>query len=154
MIKTHVNLFRSIRIEQFPGGPIIDGEAAPEILYPDFEERQLATGDLRKPDIQSFHDDKGIRWVKAHGGTSLFDRAGVFKSKVWLSFEIPNGTMIPDSLIIVFTGHNKKFNANHYQIEPKARTMRMDAYKGALDNLARNAIARAVELAKTSVTSV
>ncbi len=89
-----------------------------------------------------------------HGGTSLFDRAGVFKSKAWLSFTIPEGTIIPESLIIVFTGHNKKFNANHYQIEPKAKTMRMDAYKDALDNLARNAIVRAGELAKMANATI
>ena len=37
-------------------------------------------------------------------------------------------------------GRNKTFDADHWQIESVAGTMAMDAMKGALDNLARNAI--------------
>jgi hypothetical protein len=47
-----------------------------------------------------------------------------------------------------FTGNNPTFNANHYQIERRAGRMRLDAYKGALENLARNAVLRAIELAQ------
>jgi hypothetical protein len=71
----------------------------------------------------------------------------VFKSKSWLSFTIPKDTVIPDSLIISFTGFNKVFNANHYQIECLAKMMRVDSFKGALDNLARNAVVKSIELA-------
>ena len=45
------------------------------------------------------------------------------------------------------TGHNARFKADHYQIECLAKTMRVDAFKGALDNLARNAVVRLVALA-------
>ncbi len=48
------------------------------------------------------------------------------------------------------TGFNKRFQATHYQIESAAKTMRMDSYKGALDNLARNALVRAMAAAKTA----
>jgi hypothetical protein len=71
----------------------------------------------------------------------------VFKGKSWLSFEIPAGTVIPASLIIRETGYNQRFKANHYQIECAAKSLRIDAFKGALDNLARNAVVRSVELA-------
>ncbi|WP_338844877.1 hypothetical protein V8J88_14560 [Massilia sp. W12] len=46
------------------------------------------------------------------------------------------------------TNYNQRFEANHFQIESKARMMTKDAYLGALDNLARNAIVRAVELGR------
>ena len=146
MEETKVDLFRSVRIEQFPQGAIIETQPAPEILYPDFEPRQLPNGKNRQRDIESFADGKGDMWVEAGGGTSLFDRDKVFPGKKWLSFDLPVGTVIPESLIIRFTGYNTRYQANHYQIEPRAKTMRMDAYMGALDNLARNAIVRSVEL--------
>ena len=41
-------------------------------------------------------------------------------------------------------GRNKTFDADHWQIESVAGTMAMDAMKGALDNLARNAIVRLI----------
>ncbi|WP_338846348.1 hypothetical protein V8J88_21630 [Massilia sp. W12] len=147
---TELDLYRSIRVEQFPMGPIIESQPAPEILYPDFEEKELPNGSFRKPDTQPFVGDDGELWVQSGKGTSLFDKPGVFKTKGWLSFTIPKGTQAPDSLILRFTGYNERFKADHYQIEPKARLMRLDAYKGALDNLARAALARAVELAKNS----
>ncbi len=147
MSETKLDLFRSVRIEQFPNGTIVDGQPAAELLYPDFEDRQLPNGKIRNADIDKFSDANGDQWIKAGKGTSLFDRANVFTKKGWLSFTIPNGTVIPDSLIIPFTGHNKMFSANHYQIECKAKVMRMDAFKGALDNLARNAIVQSIALA-------
>lgn len=149
MEKTVVDLFRSVRVEQFPHGTVIDGQPAAQLLWPDFEERQLSNGKTRKADIRSYPDKNGEYWVQSGGGTSLFDRANVFPGKSWLSFKMPEGTIIPDSLVIPFTGHNKLFSANHYQIESKANIMRMDAFKGALDNLARNALVRSIELANT-----
>lgn len=146
MSQTDVDLFRAVRIEQFPNGTVIDGTPAPEVLYPDFKPRPLPDGGSRDADIDSFPGTDGTMWVKHRGGTSLFDRSKVFPGKKWLSFEIPAGTVIPESLIIRFTGYNSRYQANHYQIEPKSKTMQMDAYKAALDNLARNAIVRAVEL--------
>jgi hypothetical protein len=65
----------------------------------------------------------------------------------FLSFEIPEGTVVPASLVVRETGYNQRFKANHYQIECAAKSMPIDAFKGALDNLARNAIARSVERA-------
>ncbi|WP_255357721.1 hypothetical protein [Rhodanobacter sp. Root627] len=81
------------------------------------------------------------------GGTSLFDVKSVFKGKSWLCFEIPEGTVIPASLVVRETGYNPRLKANHYQIECAAKSLRIYAFKGAVDNLARNAIARAVQRA-------
>ncbi len=148
MSETNLDLFRSLRIEQFPNGTIIESQPAPEILYPAFEDKQLENGKKRKKDLNSKIDKDGDVWVEAGGGTSLWDRDKVFKGKSWLTFSIPKGTVIPESLIIRFTDFNKIYNANHYQIECKAQMMRKDAFKGALDNLARNALVRTIELAK------
>jgi hypothetical protein len=48
---------------------------------------------------------------------------GVFKGKSWLSFEIPEGTVVPASLVVRETGYNQRFKANHYQIECAAKSM-------------------------------
>ncbi|WP_338846745.1 hypothetical protein V8J88_23615 [Massilia sp. W12] len=149
MSETLVNLYRSLRVEAFPHGAIIEAQPAPEILYPDFEEKVLPNGNIRKADVQFANPSPDSDdWVLAGGGTSLFDRANVFKGKSWISFEIPEGTVIPESLVVRNTGFNDRFQATHYQIEVKARMMTVGAYKGALDNLARNAIARSVELGR------
>ncbi len=148
MEKISLNLFRSLRVENFPDGPVIDGQPAAALLHPDFEERPLPGGKVRKPDIKNELDKNGVRWVFAGGGTSLFDRANVFNGKGWLSFAIPDGTIIPPGLIIRNTGYNSRFDATHYQIECRMGTMRMTEFVAALDNLARNAIVRSIEIAK------
>lgn len=147
-MRTGKNLYRSIRAEQFPNGTIIDSQPAPEILYPDFEPRPLPNGKMRKPDSEPFRGSDGKMWVHTGYGTSLFDREGIFKGKGWLNFTIPQGTEVPESLQVRRTDYNEKFEADHYQIEPRARMMLLESYKGALDNLARAALARTVELAK------
>lgn len=147
MTSTDKALWRSVRKEEFPDGVSMEGKPAPGVLYPDFYARALPNGSMRQADVVLYRDALGQEWVKSAGGTSLFDVKGVFKGKSWLSFEIPEGTVIPASLIVRETGYNERFKANHYQIECAAKSMRIDAFKGALDNLARNAIARSVERA-------
>lgn len=147
MTTTERTLWRSAHKDQFPMGLLIDGEPAPGVLFPDFEERPLPSGLMRAADVQIELDKKtGARWVLAGGGTSLFDKANVFPPKKWHSFKLPEGTVIPDSLTIPFTHHSTRFQANHYQIESRAGRMPIEAYKGALENLARNAVVRAVQL--------
>jgi hypothetical protein len=93
--------------------------------------------------------------VRNDGGTSLFDKPDVLPggARNWHSFKIPKDTVIPQSLTVRFTGHNRTFGADHWQIESKAGTMAMDAMKGALDNLARNAIVRLVELGEAAAST-
>jgi len=98
---TTLDLYRSVRTEQFPNGTVIEDQPAPAVLYPDFEPRVLPSGKVREADVE-LSDDK--QWVKAGGGTSLFDRPGVFKSRGWVTFEIPTGTIVPESLVIRRTG--------------------------------------------------
>lgn len=150
MTKTEVDLYRSVRIEQFPDGVFDGNNPVPGVLYPDFYEKDLGNGDIRPADVE-IKRENGIEYVLSGGGTSLFDRPGVFTKEGWLSFELPNGTIIPDSLIIKNDGWRKRFKATHYQIESRAGQMPKQAMKGALDNLARNAIVRAVELGRASL---
>jgi hypothetical protein len=152
MSKTELDLYRSVRIEQFPSGVFDGKDPAPGVLYPDFYERDLGGGNVRPADVEIKKED-AIEYVLAGGGTSLFDRPGVFSKEGWLSFEIPNGTVIPESLIVKNDGWRKRFKATHYQIESRAGRMTRQAMEGALDNFARNAIVRAVELGRASLKS-
>lgn len=145
--QVEVDLFRSVRIEQFPNGVFHDLEPAPGVLEPDFYSRDLGNGKIREADV-SIDVIAGVEWVRSGGGTSLFDKPSVFKRPGWLSFELPVGTPIPQSLVIRNTGFNKVFKATHYQIESRAQLMTKEAMCGALDNLARAAIARSVELGR------
>jgi hypothetical protein len=51
-------------------------------------------------------------------------------------------------LQIAYTGHNERYDADHYRIEPAVRRMPVDAYKAALDHLARNAVAQQYDNAR------
>lgn len=148
--KTQLDLFRSIRKGSagFEQGPVVDDKAVTGVLYPDFEARDIGGGKMRDPDVETFQGEGGARMVRSGGGTSLFDKAFALPggTRSWYNFKIPVDTVIPDSLIVRFTGRNDRFKADHYQIESKAGTMRVDAMKGALDNMARNAIVRLIEL--------
>jgi hypothetical protein len=78
--------------------------------------------------------------VSTGGGTSLSNKKGVFPPKYWEEFHITISTVIPDSLVLTGPKYNKLFDADHYQIEVRCGKMTIEAFKGALDNLARNAI--------------
>lgn len=142
-----VDLFRSVRVENFPDGVLRDMEPAPHVLEPDFYARDTGNGKVREADVK-IDVVNGVEWVRSGGGTSLFDKPSVFKRPGWLSFELPQGTPIPDSLVIKNTGYNKLFKATHYQIESRTLLMTKESMCGALDNLARAAIARSVELGR------
>ncbi len=115
MSKTDLDLYRSVRTEQFPNGVFDGKDPALGVLHPDFYERDLGNGNIRPADVE-IQKKKGIEYVLAGGGTSLFDRPGVFTKEGWLSFEIPNGTVIPDSLLVKKDGWRKRFKATHYRI--------------------------------------
>jgi len=153
MASTETNLWRAVRREAFPEGPTVGEDPRDGVLEPTFyatpytvKVKGKLQQRLRQPDVTITLVD-GEEQVETGGGTSLFDRAGVFKYDNWFYFSIPAGTIVPDSLVVLFTHYNEQFAANHYQIEVRAGTMTIDAFKGALNNLARNATVRARELA-------
>jgi hypothetical protein len=84
------------------------------------------------------------------GGTSLHDVANWFGPK---EFFIPQGTEYSEEILIVKDAKKKTnpkgtVSGYHYQLTVRTR-MTVAAFKGALDNMARAAAARHVELAKT-----
>ncbi len=156
--QTTLGLYRSIH-KTTPGydnGPIVDGAAVAGVLYPDFERREIRKGKVRPADLTTFEGDGGVKMVRNDGGTSLFDKPDVLPGGAasWHRFKLPVDTVIPPSLKIRLTGYNKTFDADHYQIESVAGTMAMDAMKGALDNLARNAVVRLIALGETAAPRV
>ncbi len=149
-MKIDVAMFRSVRKEEYPNGTVVDGKAVDGVLYPSFDPTPITggpkKGEVREADVRKESTEEGI-FVMPGGGTSLFDKPDVFGTKYWCRFDIPVGTTFDDSLKLRGPDWHSKYNANHYQIEPKNR-MRLDAFKGALDNFARNAISRAFELSR------
>lgn len=131
------------------------------LLYPDYEGFTRKDGSKREPDVSRTKDAFGDIWVsgindtnKATGrpaissneGVSISKDAGKFGFAMWYYFLLPKGTPIPECFDISQTGHDP----GHYSIRLKNR-MRQDAYEGALDNLARAALAKAVELKRQSL---
>jgi hypothetical protein len=146
MENTETNLFRSVRKLDFPAGVIIDDHAVVGVLYPSFKDSTYQTNVRGKLELRTRRADiypythEGQEVVDPGGGTSLFDKENTFGTKHWWYFRIPEGTVIPDSLQILDTGYNEIYSAEHYQIEPATLRLPVEAFKGALDNLARNAI--------------
>lgn len=152
MPDTTVELYRSVRKEDFPDGVVVNDFAVAGVLFPSFADStyQIKQGTktvsrTRSADIRPYpHQGQSV--VSAGGGTSLFDKANVFGKKYWHCFTIPKDTPIPASLQVIFTGRNATYDADHYQIEPLNR-MTLQAFKDALDNLARAAVTKLVEAA-------
>lgn len=150
MATTNVNLYRSLHKSDWPDSTalIVNDVPVNGILYPDFEKKKLPNGKSRRPDVELTIVD-GATHVKSRGGTSLWDKDGVLKGQ-WRTFTIPQGTPIPEPLKLKKSDFDEARNATHYQIEVAMGTLEINAFKGALDNFARAAVARSVELAKGS----
>lgn len=147
MATTPENLWRGVRVEDFPSGVIVDDQPAEGVLYPDFERKQIGKKQDGSPRYREPDVDVVKGRVQTGGGTSLFDRDKFFKGKSWRFFYIPEGTEVDPTLAITGPEYNDYFKANHYQIEV-AKPCTVDTYKGALDNLARNAVKKAYEDAR------
>lgn len=151
MPKTTADLYRAVLIGSMDGPFIVDDEPVAGLLYPRFEDSTYIDGsgtERTSPADVNINDGK----VQKGGGTSMFDVEGWFGHSHWRYFYVPNSTEYPASLFIKKGKSVRKNRAGnregrHYQIEAK-NPMTVDAYKGALDNLARNAVARQVELSK------
>jgi hypothetical protein len=151
---TALALYRSVRKEDFPGGVVVGRSAVAGVLYPSFEPKsyEVKKGGkvqtrTRAADVVPVEREGEQVVYPESGGTSLFDKKleRVFLEKFWLFFVIPAGTEIPGSLRIRHTGRNTDYQAEHYQIEAASGRMTIGQYKGALDNLARNAVVKAYE---------
>lgn len=128
-------------------------------LFPLFVGYTKTSGEPRDPDVTTFaigsdrwvrgvldRDATGRPFVRASEGGSLNDTDGNFGFAGWYYFLLPEGTEIPPSLDVVQSGRK-----GHYVIRCRVG-MSQVAYEGALNNLARSAIARSVELGKSSLS--
>jgi hypothetical protein len=137
--KTTTNLYRAVFEGTLDGDLVTDGVPQTGLLDPRWD-----------VDVTVTASDDGPM-VGTSGGTSLHNVDGWFGFARCRYFCIPQDTPIPDSLKVK-KGRSKRTNkagnrtGYHYQIEPLNR-MTVDALKGALDNFARNAVVRQVELA-------
>lgn len=139
------NAFKKITVGVYPG----DG-----VLYPRFEDTPRYSAKLGKTVIDEADVDVAMGQdgpeVLTGGGTSLHDVSGWFPSK---EFWIPDGTEYSDEIYIRKDAKakpcpgNPKLMGTHYQLEPRTR-MTIVTFKGYLDNMARAAVVRQVELAK------
>ena len=139
MVKTTTDLYRAVFDGTLDGPLVTDGEPRVGLLDPRWTVDVVVTVGGAEP------------MVEPDGGTSLHNVDGWFGFAHCRYFRITVDTPIPDSLKVK-KGKSKRTNKSgsrtgfHYQIEPLNR-MTVDALKGALDNFARSAIVRQVELA-------
>lgn len=160
MTDTTLHLFRACRRNKWGKNNeqaeknVASAEAA-GTLFPDYEGFQRKDGSFRAPDVTTFTDKNAVVWVQGVNdvapngrayiddseGVSLSSARGKFGYAGWFYLLLPKGTSIPDSLDVKQTGRD----ASHYSLRCKNR-MRKDAYEGALNTLARAALAKAVEL--------
>lgn len=153
------NLYRAIIDGTFTP---VDPEADPDaeipvegILYPrtepDTHFDRAGREWTRRADMTVFSMEDGTM-VDTDGGTVLFDVVGWFGYVGWRYFELPEGTVLPDSLRIERSRHvisnlPGSLQGRRHVIVPVTR-MSLTAYRSALDHLARNAVVRQIELAK------
>lgn len=153
MGKTETNLYRAIIDGTFEGDLIVDGKPVQGVLYPRFEETMYVDQsgvEKTSPRDLTVHPMASGAEVDPDGGTSMHDARGFFGFKNWRYFAVPEGTEYGECLFIRKSRRIRRnrqgLEAGHYQIEPRTR-MTLEAYKGALDNLARAAVVRQVALA-------
>ena len=146
MAEVEKQLYRSVRKDEFTDGVLTeDGEAMEGILHGDIDPRTVNVRGIQTI-RQDWRRGPGGYFKTGHG-TSLWDKKGVFGHPNWHYFSLPEGTVIPDSLKLVEGNWSEKYKATHWQIEvANGGALRADALRGALDNLARNCVVRAIEL--------
>jgi hypothetical protein len=142
------NSFKSIKIGTYPGDGVLD----PRWEATEYYSKKLNRTVTSKADVEVAMGQDGPEVVPG-GGTSLHDVPGWFPNH---DFWIPEGTEYSDELVIRKDAKEKSspFNPNlkgfHYQIECKTR-MTILMMKGYLNNMARAAVVRQCELAKTNL---
>lgn len=167
MADVPVDLFRSCKSSRWKGSSEVkknesftnaEGQGS---LFPDYVGFTRRDGSVRAPDVTTFTDREGTSWVRgvedrdSHNkpfvswkeGVSVSTEPGGFGYEGWFYFLVPKGTTIPESLDVKPTP--SRTDPGHHSIRCR-NLMRRDAYEGALGNLTRAALAKAVELGKQS----
>lgn len=140
------NAFKTIKVGVYPGDGVLD----PRWEDSEYFSKKLGRMVTSAADVTIEMGQDGPE-VLAGGGTSLHDVPGWFPCK---EFWIPNGTEYTDEIHIRKDSKQKSSPSNpslkgyHYQLEPRTR-MTVLSFRGALNNMARAAVARQCELANT-----
>jgi len=142
MLSCPTDLWRAVHKDDFPDGPIVNEKAVTGVLYPTFEKKPIGNDKVgnvryRDPDVVITNG-----MVQTGGGTSLYNKSNFFKGKNWNYMPIPQGTPVDPNLSITGPDSRPALQADHYQIEA-AKPIFVEAFKGALDNLARAAVEKA-----------
>jgi hypothetical protein len=138
--------FKNITTGIYPGDGVLD----PRWERTTYFNKRLGKEEISEPDVE-FEVGQDGPMVVPGGGTSLHDVAGWFPNH---DFWIPGGTPYSDELVIIkdskekTSRYNPKLKGFHYQIECKTRMTAL-TMKGYLNNMARAAVARQCELAKS-----
>lgn len=156
MAKTRGDLYRAIIDGTFAADVDMCEERPVEgVLYPrtEAETHIDRTGRefTRRADMTVFTVGEDTM-VDIDGGTVLFDVAGWYGFVGWRYFQLPEGTIIPNSLVIeesrrVILSRDGSRTGRRHVVVPATR-MPIGAYRAALDHLARNAVVRQIELAR------
>jgi hypothetical protein len=165
MADVPVDLFRSCKSSRWKGNTAakktenFTNEAGKGSLFPDYVGFTRRDGTVRAPDVTTFthrdgttwvrgvedRDDRDIPFISWKEGVSASAEPGGFGYEGWFYFLLPKGTAIPESLDVRPTP--TRSDPGHHSIRCR-NLMRRDAYEGALSNLTRAALAKAVELGK------
>ncbi len=156
-----LDLYRSCKKNKRSESKITNSFDGVGCLYPDYTGFMRKNGSFRAPDVTTFKDVANDEWIRGVNDINTKDNKyyvsdkevvslstvpGKFNYSFWFYFLLPKGMPIPGSLDVIQTGTDK----SHYAIRCK-NMMRKDAYEGALNNLARAAIVKAVELKRQSL---
>lgn len=140
------NSFKKIKHGVYPGDGVLDPRWETTEYFSKKRNKTL----ISRADVTIVTGKQGPE-VQSGSGTSLHDVPKWFKSK---EFWIPEGTEYTQEIVISKDSKKKtspvnpKVTGYHYQLEPKTQ-MSVVAFKGALDNMARAAVARQCKLART-----
>jgi hypothetical protein len=77
---------------------------------------------------------QGAQWVRVTPeprGLSTWDKKGIPRGKVWNHYRIPQGTPLPQGLVIVRDIFNPVHEAIHHTIAPD-RDMPLETFRGLL----------------------
>ncbi len=131
-------------------------------LYPHMGD--LDKGGTRAPDVTMVNidgsifvvgyedeDGSGNKVLQNNEGVSVTGTFGTMGGLGWCYFLLPNDTEIPVSLDIVEDPLDS--DPKHHLVRLRNR-MRLDAYQGALDNLARNAIVEAMKQGRSIINYI
>lgn len=117
-------------------------------LYPSDVDMAISKGSDGAMYVDGVDDTPEISEDEKKKGVSVTGKFGKFGWAGWAYFLIPKETPVPAGLDILLS--ETKQDPLHHSIRCKNR-MRLDVLHGALDNLARAAIVKAIELKRPSL---